>query len=63
MHKHINTLDAKINIFWKSNKNEKIRLYKWITCETEESEQNLEDRFIANEEEQEKHDLLNWQSL
>ena len=51
LHKHINTLDAKFNIFWSTKKNEQIRLYKWITCETEESDDKLEERFVMNEEE------------
>ena len=42
---------GKLNVYWNSDKNQKIKLYKWITCETEESYDQLEEMFIPNEEE------------
>ena len=39
-------LTGRLNIYWNSNKNEQIKMMKWITCETEESFDKLEEMFI-----------------
>ena len=38
-------LDAKINVHWSTKKNNQLRLYTWITCETESDNSVLEERF------------------
>ena len=38
-------LDAKINVHWNVKKNNKLRMFKWVTCETESSKDALEERF------------------
>ena len=51
LQKRINMYSGKLNVYWNSDKNQKIKLYKWITCETEESYDQLEEMFLPNEEE------------
>ena len=38
-------LDAKINVHWDVNKNNKTRLFTWVTCETDSDKDTLEERF------------------
>ena len=52
-------LDGKFNIHWNKGKKEKMRLSKWITCETDSDEENLEDRFAPTQEELDRNDKLN----
>ena len=59
LQRRINMLSGKLNIYWNSDKNQKIKLYKWITCETEESVNLLEEMFIPNEEEMAQFKKLN----
>ena len=49
LHKCVNMLDAKINVHWDTKKNNQIRLFKWITCETDSDKSNLEERFGLSE--------------
>ena len=44
-------LDGKFNIYWKKGEKEKIRLGKWITCDTDSDEEELKNKFIATEAE------------
>ena len=52
-------LDGKFNIHWDIGKKQQIRLSKWITCETDSDEEQLEERFIPNKEELIEHHLKN----
>ena len=56
-------LDGKFNIHWDTGKNHKIRLSKWVTCETDSDEEALEDRFIATKEEKQNNDKKNRKAL
>ena len=59
LHQYINMLDGKFNIHWDIGKKQQIRLSKWITCETDSDEEQLEERFIPNKEELIEHHLKN----
>ena len=52
-------LSGRLNLYWKSDKNQQIKLMKWITCETEESFDKLEEMFIPNEVELAEFNKLN----
>lgn len=65
LHYAINAYDGKINLYWKKGQENKkqIKFYKWITCETETDLSDLNDRFIATDEEKRLHGELNAKAL
>jgi hypothetical protein len=65
LHYAINAYDGKVNLYWKKGQDEKkqIKMYKWITCETETDLSDLNDRFIATEEEKRVNCELNAKAL
>ena len=59
LQRRVNMLSGKLNLYWNSDKNQKIKFIKWITCETEESFDKLEEMFIPNDEELAQFNKLN----
>ena len=52
-------LTGRLNIYWNSNKNEQIKMMKWITCETEESFGKLEEMFMPTASEIKNFEQMN----
>ena len=63
LHQHINMLDGKFNIYWKRGEKQKVRIIKWITCDTESDEDELANKYLPTEEEQNLHDRKNLETI